>query len=144
MSDKPIVYQFVDTNILVYAYDLSAGRKREIAKTLVEQCWENQKRLPERPGTSGVLCQHHSKDPEPIDHQTARQLVADLTLWKTHAPSPGDVLAIDLQKEFTLSFWDAMIIQSALQTSCNQIWSEDLSHGLVYRKTQVTNPFLSN
>ena len=41
MSDKPIVYQFVDTNILVYAYDLSAGRKREIAKTLVEQCWEN-------------------------------------------------------------------------------------------------------
>jgi predicted nucleic acid-binding protein len=34
-----------------------------------------------------------------------------------------------------------MIIQSALQTSCIHILSEDLSHGQVYRKTQVINPF---
>jgi predicted nucleic acid-binding protein len=143
MSDKPIVYQFVDTNILVYAYDLSAGRKREIAKTLVEQCWENQNGCLSVQVLQEFYVNITQKIPNPLERQTARQLVADLTLWKTHAPSPGDVLAaIDLQREFTLSFWDAMIIQSALQTSCIQIWSEDLSHGQVFRKTQVTNPFI--
>ena len=36
MSDKI----FIDTNILLYAYDIDAGVKYETAKKLVRQCWE--------------------------------------------------------------------------------------------------------
>jgi len=36
MSDKSDL-QFVDTNILVYAHDISAGRKHEIAKKLLKE-----------------------------------------------------------------------------------------------------------
>ena len=37
MSDK----YFVDTNILMYAHDTSAGAKHERAKALVEELWRD-------------------------------------------------------------------------------------------------------
>ncbi len=38
MSDKP---QFVDTNILIYAHDRSAGAKHERARALLTELWES-------------------------------------------------------------------------------------------------------
>lgn len=35
MSDKT----FVDTNVLIYAHDVDAGRKHDIAKTLLRELW---------------------------------------------------------------------------------------------------------
>ena len=34
--------EFVDTNVLLYAYDVSVGRKREQAKELLERLWQAQ------------------------------------------------------------------------------------------------------
>lgn len=31
---------FIDTNILLYAYDRDAGIKHKIAKGLMRQCWD--------------------------------------------------------------------------------------------------------
>jgi len=78
----------------------------------------------------------------PLDHQTARQIVADLAQWRLHAPNASDLLqAIDLQSEYQLSFWDAQVVQSAASLGCKQILSEDLNHGQVYADVQVINPF---
>jgi predicted nucleic acid-binding protein len=30
---------FIDTNIIVYAYDIDAGRKHEIAKNIMKDLW---------------------------------------------------------------------------------------------------------
>jgi hypothetical protein len=48
MSDEPqsLLLVFVDTNILVYAHDLSAGDKHDIAARLVSECWENENGCP--------------------------------------------------------------------------------------------------
>ena len=45
------------------------------------------------------------------------------------------------QGGFLLSFWDAMIVQSAARLGCKQLLSEDLNHGQVYGEVQVINPF---
>lgn len=37
MNDNPEVAQFVDTNILIYAFDHSAGHKHEIALQMMEK-----------------------------------------------------------------------------------------------------------
>ena len=37
---------FIDTNILLYAYDRDAGTKHKIAQELIQRCWEE---------TSGVI-----------------------------------------------------------------------------------------
>ena len=36
-------FQFVDTNILIYAFDISTGEKYQKALTLVQNFWENEK-----------------------------------------------------------------------------------------------------
>ena len=71
-----------------------------------------------------------------------KMLGLDLAVWQVHRPGAEDVLdAIRLQDRYQTSFWDAMIIASAIQLGCQTIWSEDLSTGQVYDTVTVTSPF---
>ncbi|MBE2219918.1 MAG: hypothetical protein IAF02_00165 [Anaerolineae bacterium] len=59
-----------------------------------------------------------------------------------HTPEPKDVLAaIKLQTRYQTSFWDAMIIQSAIQLKCVTLWSEDLNAGQLFQSVSVESPF---
>jgi predicted nucleic acid-binding protein len=72
----------------------------------------------------------------------ARQIVADLANWRLHSPEANDLLqAIDFQHSYQLSFWDAMVLQSAARLGCKQLFSEDLSNGQTYGEVMVINPF---
>lgn len=78
----------------------------------------------------------------PLGHQTARQIVADLAQWRLHFPTVSDLLqALDFQERYLLSFWDAMVIQSAARLGCKQLLSEDLKNGQMVGDVQVINPF---
>ena len=59
-----------------------------------------------------------------------------------HSPTVADILeAINIQSRYEISFWDAMIIQSAIRLKCEKIWSEDLNAGQQYAGVTVDNPF---
>ena len=134
--------QFIDTNILVYAYDRSAGRKHIAAVRLVEQCWEEEDGCLSIQVLQELYVTVTQRITHPLDYQTARQIVDDLAHWRIHVPEPNDILqAIDIQQKFQLSFWDAMILQSAAYMGCAQLLSEDLGHGENYGNVQVVNPF---
>ena len=78
----------------------------------------------------------------PLEPTDARQIVADLGHWRVHSPTVNDVLeAIALQQRHGLSFWDAMIVTSAIQLGCATVWSEDLNAGQAYDGARVANPF---
>jgi predicted nucleic acid-binding protein len=49
--------------------------------------------------------------------------------------------AIDLQQRHQLSFWDAMILLSAIRTGSQVVLSEDLNHDQNYDGVRVINPF---
>jgi len=143
MSANPQPLDFIDTNILVYAYDLSAGHKRETARNLIEDCWKNQNGCLSVQVLQEFYVTTTQKIPQPLNRQTARQIISDFSSWKIYTPNANDVLhAIDIQDEYSVSFWDAMILQSALRLGCNNLWSEDLSHGQSYRSLSVINPFM--
>jgi len=143
MSVDPKVDYFLDTNILVYAYDLSAGSKHSLAAQLVEGCWENENGCLSLQVLQEFFVTVTRKIITPLEHQTARQIVSDLTHWRLHAPKASDLLqAIDLQQIYQLAFWDALVVQSAASLSCKQLFSEDLNHGQVYGEVQVINPFM--
>ena len=79
----------------------------------------------------------------PLDMDQAQRLVRDLSFWHIQIPDAGDVLgAIDLQRRYQLSFWDAMIVRSAAECGCQMIWSEELQHGQEYIDMRLVNPFL--
>ena len=142
MNAEPPARVFVDTNVLVYAHDYTAGEKHRRAKALLEQLWEAGNGCLSIQVLQEFYVTVTQKIRRPLAQTLARQLVADLGHWQVHAPAVEDVLdAITLQETAGLSFWDAMIVQSAVRLGCRQLLSENLNAGQAYAGVRVSNPF---
>ncbi len=134
--------QFVDTNILIYAHDRSAGPRHQRAKVLIQELWESGGGCLSIQVLQEFYVNVTRKVAHPLRPESAAQLIADLSVWAVHRPSVDDVLyAIRLQNRFQLSFWDAMIVASALQLGCQTLWSEDFNPRQTYEHLSVVNPF---
>jgi predicted nucleic acid-binding protein len=143
MNADPQEPIFLDTNVLVYAFDRTAGRKREQALQFVTGCWENENGCLSLQVLQEFYVTVTRKIANPLQPPTARQIVAELAQWRLHAPEAEDLLqAIDLGQRWQLSFWDAQIVQSATSLGCQVLYTEDLSHGQLYGQVRVVNPFL--
>jgi len=134
---------FVDTNVLVYAHDLSAGQKRQRSEDLVLELWESELGCV----SVQVLQEFYNaitrRVPNPLGWQEAQAIVRDLSAWTVHSPTAEDVIqAIEIEQRHSISFWDAMIVRSAMQTGCRSLLSEDLDAGQTYSGVTVVNPFL--
>ncbi len=143
MSFDPQVDYFLDTNILVFAFDRSAGKKHNLASTLVQSCWENENGCLSIQVLQEYYVTVTRKIASPLTHSIVRQIVSDLAQWRLHSPTTSDLLqAIDLQQNYQLAFWDAQVIQSAASLGCKQLLSEDLNHNHLYGSVLVINPFM--
>lgn len=134
--------EFVDANVLVCAFDTSAGAKRKAAVQLLARLWNT--------GTGCLSVQVLQeffvtvtrKVAQPLSIDDAAERVRELATWKVFAPTADDVLAaIALHKQAKISFWDAMVVEAAAQTGCDALWTEDLSDGQLVRGVRVRNPF---
>lgn len=136
--------QFVDTNVLVYAHDVTAGDKHARAKQLVADLWANGNGCLSIQVLQEFYVSVTRKVQRPLDPDIARQHVEDLGQWLVHSPTIGDVVkAIQLHQRAQLSFWDAMVLTSAGQLSCDVLWSEDLSEGQSVASVTVRSPFIA-
>jgi predicted nucleic acid-binding protein len=60
--------------------------------------------------------------------QEAEEIVADLGSWTIHRPAHADLLrAAKLHRQHKVSWWDALIVNSAMELGCSVLWSEDLA-----------------
>lgn len=133
--------EFCDSNILVYAYDLSAGLKRERATQLVERLWRQDAGALSIQVLQEVFVTLTRKLPRPVELAVARALVADLATWHVVEPRVSDVLtAVDDAERWRLSFWDAMIVTAARRAGASVLWSEDLNDGQAFDGLTVRNP----
>ena len=141
MTGRP---QFVDTNILVYAHDVTAGDKHQRARALLEELWHSRDGCLSIQVLQEFFVTTMRKIPKPIEASSAARIIADLARWHVHAPDARDVLAaIDIHQQTGASFWDAMILRSAKELGCETLHSEDLNPGQAYEGVQVRNPFLA-
>jgi predicted nucleic acid-binding protein len=142
MSDSR---SFVDTNILVYAHDVTGGKKRDRARSLLAGLWESGEGCISVQVLQEFFVTVTRKVPKPLDLGSAAVITADLSRWHVHSPGPDDVLsAIDIHTRQDISFWDAMIVCSAASLGCGTLYSEDLNPGQQYETVRVRNPFLSD
>lgn len=143
MVAEPSGRYFFDTNILVYAYDHSAGEKRRIAAELVTKAWNEQTGCLSLQVLQEFYVTVTQKIKEPIPVKTAKQIIEDLAQWTVQNTQAEDILrAIELQEKYRLSFWDAMILRSAICLDCSTLYSEDLQSGCDFGGIKVVNPFL--
>jgi predicted nucleic acid-binding protein len=134
--------QFVDTNVLVYAYDVTAGTKRDRARNLMEGLWNTRQGCLSVQVLQEFFVTTTRKIPRPLKALEAARIIEDLAHWHVHAPAAADVLAaVDVHRRTGVSFWDAMILRSATELGCGTVHSEDLNPGQEYDGVEVSNPF---
>ena len=51
--------------------------------------------------------------------------------------------ALDLHVLHSFSFYDALILQAAIASGCQQLLSEDMQHGATFGGVRIVNPFSS-
>jgi len=133
-------FQFLDTNILIYAYDSQAETKAKKSQQLLEELW-----LSKHGCISIQVLQEFyagATGKPHLDSKVVTDIIAELSAWKVHSPAVKDVLrAVEIQQNYHISFWDALIINSASQSGCAILWTEDLSDGQVYEGVRIQNPF---
>lgn len=137
-----MTHQFVDTNVLLYAYDPSAGERHDRARELVGGLGRKRKGALSVQVLQELYVNLTRKVAKPLSADVALQRVRVLSHWRTHSPDPVDVIAAaELAVQNQLSFWDAMIIRSASELRCEVIWTEDLNHSQLIAGVEVANPF---
>jgi predicted nucleic acid-binding protein len=138
MSDKC----FVDTNILIYAYDSSAVLKHQRASELLQQIW-----IAGNGAISTQVLQEFAftvrrKPKRPLSSDDTVRVLRQYLHWHIVVNGPASVVnAIAIETRHRISFWDALIICAAQMANAVVLYSEDLSHGQVYDSVKVINPF---
>lgn len=135
------VIRFLDTNILLYAYDLDAPAKRPEALRLVEQGWTA---LGDTAISVQVLQEMHvNLERRGVSRTEATQIVRDFASWPV-VDNTLDLLlaALDKQSRWKISLWDSLILAAARASGASELITEDLSHGQNYDGVRVVNPFL--
>jgi predicted nucleic acid-binding protein len=136
---------FVDSNILIYAYDITAEAKHQTAKDLLQSLWITRSGILSVQVLQEVFVNVTRKIPKPLPISKAREIVEDYRLWVSAPTGTGTIIhAIDIQSNLEFSFWDSLIIASALEADCQQLYSEDMQHGqIIARRLQILNPFIN-
>jgi predicted nucleic acid-binding protein len=139
MSDKC----FVDTNILVYAHDRSAGVKHQRAQMLLEQLWDSGQGVLSTQVLQELCVNLRRKASQPLPVEEVRQLIRDYSTWEIVTNTAESVLqALDIEMRYKTSFWDALIFQAAESSGASILYSEDLATRQRYGAIQVVNPLI--
>lgn len=130
---------FLDTNVVVYAFDTSDPMKQRRAikalesgdrlvvstQVLLEAWWVLTRRLA-----------------EPLAIEEASEVIERLSDLPVVATDTDLVKrGIETSRRFEIAVWDAMIIEAARTGGCKRVLSEDLQDGQDFAGVVVENPF---
>jgi predicted nucleic acid-binding protein len=135
---------FVDTNILIYAHDRAAGVKHERARQLVERLWTSGEGVLSTQVLQELCVNLRRKVARPLPLEEIRQLVQDYLSWEVVVNAPESAIdALEIEVRYKISFWDALVLQTAETSGAAILYSEDLAAGR-YGSVQVVNPLVGN
>lgn len=134
---------FLDTNVLVYSFDLLDPKKADIAEKLLTRAL-----------TSGLGVISYQVVQEFVNvalRKFANPMTATeleryffrvlLPLMKVSSSAPLFLQALQIQSTSKAAWYDSLIIASALEGGCKVLYSEDLQHGQRFRDLVIENPF---
>ena len=121
---------FVDTNILIYAHDRSAGAKHDRARQLIERLWASGEGVLSTQVLQELCINLRRKVARTLPVEEVRQLIQDYLSCEIIVNTPESGLqALDIEVRYKISFWDALVLQAAESSGATVLYSEDLSAG---------------
>jgi predicted nucleic acid-binding protein len=145
MTARPAL---VDTNVLVYLFDLDQPEKREAARRIVEGCFSGKEQLAvsvQNLAEFAVVVTEKVENPLPVE--TVSRFIRDITMF-----SGWEVLGYDgmcicdallLGEDRHLHFWDALLVATMKRHAITRMYTED-SHFLKVPDITAINPFTSS
>ena len=132
---------FLDTNILVYAYDSSDSQKRRIAQELVLRALNGEMVISAQVLAELAATLLHKISPA-AQPDEVNAIIDALSPIKAIAPDVEIIRrAVHARAQYGVHFYDGMILAAAERGGCCKIWSEDLNPGQLYFGIPVENPF---
>ncbi len=132
---------FLDTNVLVYVFDHDEPEKAQVAKELLEQAKADELAL-----SAQVLGEFYvtvtRKLKPPLDAPLAAQAIEWLSQLQVVALDSALVKAgAEISHSSQISYWDGLIVASAVASGCTRVLTEDLNDGQVIGGVRIENPF---
>jgi predicted nucleic acid-binding protein len=133
--------EFLDTNVLVYAYDPTYPSKQRIAEELIRRAVAGDIVTSTQALAEFANILLHKMKPA----ARSKDVFAALdVLAPIRVVMPDSVVvrrAIDAHSRYGIHFYDGMIVAAAERAGCARIWSEDLNAGQSYFGVVVEDPF---
>jgi predicted nucleic acid-binding protein len=136
---------FVDTNVLVYAWDSAEPEKQKQALAWMSHLWiARTGRLSYQVLTEFYITVTQKLDPG-MEPERARRNVRLFFPWH---PVQIDARSIEtawhVQHRYRLSWWDALIVSAARSAGCRYLLTEDFQSGQEFLEIKIVNPFLAS
>lgn len=140
MSDR----FFLDTNIFVYSFDKRAPKKADRAAKLIRRAIEVGQGIVSYQVVQEFFNVALRRFAEPISGADAEQYLSTTfrPLLAVHSSHGLYSRALQLAREHSLSWYDSLIVASAIEGRCGVLYSEDLQHGQRFGGLRIENPFL--
>lgn len=134
---------FVDTNVIVYAYDSDAGEKHRVALNVMKDLWRSGLGVISTQVLQEFFVTMTRKIPEPLDISVVRETIKRFSRWDVFLVDVDTIIgATELQERYKYSFWDSLIMASAIVGGAKTLLSEDLGDGQKIKGVTIRNPFI--
>ena len=139
MSDR----FFLDTNIFVYSFDESAPEKARRAFDLIRRAIEKRQGIVSYQVVQEFFNVALRRFDEPMSSTDAEQYLSTTFQPLLRVQSSHDLYsrALRLAARYSLSWYDSLIVASAIEGRCGVLYSEDFQHGQRFNELRIENPF---
>ena len=135
---------FFDTNVLVYAFDRDELERRRKALSLLEQEATRGRVLLSTQVLEEFYVAVTRKLKRPLGEEAAEQATRHLARFAVVVIDPQLVFrGIVRSRVSRLSFWDSLILESAMEGKAEVLYTEDMQHGQEVDGIRIVNPFVS-
>ncbi len=135
---------FLDTNVFVYSFDTSAPAKARRALQLIRQAVDTGKGIVSFQVVQEFFNVALRRFAKPMAFADAEQFLATVfrPLMASHSSPALYGEALRLTDRYRLSWYDSLIIASAIEGQCSVLYSEDLQSGQRFGNLEIRNPFV--
>ena len=138
-GDQPA---FVDTNVLVYAFDKGHSSKNRVAKQLVQALMDEDRLRVSTQVLQELFVTLTRKVKQRCSSEEALSVLQDLAVWPLVVVNYPEIRsAIGLADDARISFWDALIVVAAARAGAQILYTEDLNDGQKIFGVRIRNPF---
>lgn len=132
---------FIDSNVFVYLFDDVDPVKRGVADRLVSDALTRGRAVVSYQVVQEVLNVMTRKLGASTDDARRFLGVVLDPLWQIGPSTELYATALDVRGRYGFSFYDALIVSSALAAGCTRLLSEDLQHGQTIGDLSIVDPF---